>query len=145
MSRALLILSGKPQRDMAKRWVDRLPQYTRLEFRAPKRTTPQNDRLWAHCTDIARQCRHHGQKLEPDDWKILFMDALNKEARMVPALDGVGWINLGRSSSKLSVGEMADLITYIEAWAAREGVTLGDEFTSSEGPERANNPPGVAA
>lgn len=54
------------------------------------------------------------------------MHALNQEMRMVPNLDGTGFIDLGRSSSKLSVAEMSDLMVLIEAYASREGIAVGD-------------------
>jgi hypothetical protein len=59
-----------------------------------------------------------------DDWKLLFLDSLKRELRMVPNLDGNGFVNLGRSSSDLSKGEMADLITIIEQFGANHGVVF---------------------
>jgi hypothetical protein len=47
--------------------------------------------------------------------------------RIVPAIDGRGFVNLGRSSSKLSVGEMCDLIELIQAFGAQHGVVFHDE------------------
>jgi hypothetical protein len=83
--------------------------------------------MWAMLTDIARQLPWHGQRLTPDDWKLIFLDALKREARFVPALDGDGFVNLGRSSSDLSKGEMSDLIEIIFAFGAGHGVSFGDE------------------
>ena len=71
--------------------------------------------------DVAVILRHGA-----DDWKLLFLDALKRELRMVPNLDGTGFINLGRSSSDLSKGEMSDLMTLIEEFGARHGVKFGD-------------------
>jgi len=126
MSRALLVLAGNSERAKAHYWIDKAPVNTRVTFQGPKRSLPQNDRLWAHLTDIAAQRKWHGQTLSTDDWKLLFMSALKQEMRLVPNLDATGFVQLGRSSSALDREEMADLITIIEAWAAREGVVLGD-------------------
>ncbi len=126
MTRAALILSTPTERLRAARWASKLPEGTRVEFKAPKRTIPQNDRMWAMLTDVATQLPWHGLKLSPDDWKLIFLDALKRELRMVPNIDGSGFVNLGRSSSDLSKGEMADLITLIEEFGARHGVVFHD-------------------
>ncbi|WP_375413058.1 recombination protein NinB [uncultured Bradyrhizobium sp.] len=122
MSRAVISISTDIDRDRAVRWVMQVPAGTRLEFKAPKRSLPQNDRMWAMLTDVAVQLPWDGNKLSPDDWKLIFLDALKRELRMVPNIDGSGSVNLGRSSSDLSKAEMADLITLIEAFGATHGI-----------------------
>ena len=127
MSRAVLVLANPGIRAKASNWIAKAPPGTRVEFSRPKRSLDQNAKLWACLTDISDQVTWHGQKLFPDDWKLVFMDALNREMRIVPAIDGRGFVNLGRSSSKLSVGEMCDLIELIQAFGAQHGVVFHDE------------------
>src|ERR1700744_3123760 len=110
MSRALITLLTDEDRAKAKAWVEKAPSATRVEFKRAKRSIPQNDRMWAMLTDVAEQLPWHGIKLTPDDWKLIFMDSLKRELRMVPNIDGSGFVNLGRSSSDLSKVEMSDLI-----------------------------------
>jgi hypothetical protein len=124
MSRAVLVLHRQSDRDRAASWVGQAPWGTRITFQEAKRTTDQNARMWAMLTEVARQVKWHGQQLSADDWKLIFMAALPEETRIVPNLSGNGFVNLGRSSSKLSVGEMADLMDLIAAFGAREGVTF---------------------
>ncbi len=126
MSRATLILSSPSERLRAARWVEQLPPMTRIEFKEPKRTIPQNDRMWAMLTDVSFQLPWHGIRLSPDDWKLIFLDALKRELRMVPNIDGTGFVNLGRSSSDLSKAEMTDLIELISAFGANHGVAFQD-------------------
>jgi hypothetical protein len=126
MGRATLILHSQTDRLKASKWVQNAPDGTRLEFKASKRSVPQNDRMWAMLTDIASQLPWHGVKLAPDDWKLIFLDALKREVRIVPNLDGNGFVNLGRSSSDLSKDEMSDLIELITEFGARHGVTFHD-------------------
>ena len=126
MSRANLILANPAVRSRAVDWCQRLPVGTRVEFKAPRRSIPQNDRMWAMLTDVATQLPWHGIKLSPDDWKLLFLDSLKRELRMVPNLDGNGFVNLGRSSSDLSKAEMTDLIEIIAAFGANHGVVFHD-------------------
>lgn len=126
MSRATLILRNDAIRDKAVLWAKKAPDGTRVEFKAPKRTVPQNARMWAHLTDIATQLLWHDVKLSPEDWKILFLDALKSEMRLIKNLNGNGYVSLGRSSSDLSVSEMADLITLIQMFGAEHGVVFSE-------------------
>lgn len=127
MTRALLVLDGPFSVAKAQRWAATAPRGTRLEFKAPRRTLPQNARMWAMLTDVASQVEHHGIRLSADDWKLLFLDAMKREVRMVPNLDGNGFVSLGRSSSDLSVSEMGDLMEIIAAYGAAKGVTFHDQ------------------
>ncbi len=127
MSRALISLATEEDRLRAAKWVTQAPVGTRVEFKAPKRSIPQNDRMWAMLTDVATQLPWHGIKLVPDDWKMIFLDALKRELRVVPNIDGSGFVNLGRSSSDLSKAEMTDMIELIHQFGANHGVVFHDE------------------
>lgn len=126
MGRALLILDHHEVRRRGADWCMRAKAGSRVEFKGPKRTIPQNDRMWAMLTDIARQKAWHGLRLTPDDWKMIFLDGLKREMRAVPNLDGTGFVNLGRSSSDLSVEEMTNMIELMFAWGAQNSVTFKD-------------------
>lgn len=126
MGRALLVLANEAFRLKAIDWIRRAPVDTRVEFKGPKRTTPQNDRMWAMLTDLSVQLVWYGQRLAPDDWKLVMLDALRREAheqlRIVPNTDGTGFVNLSTSSSDLSKDEMTALIEIIFAFGAQHGV-----------------------
>ncbi len=122
MGRALIVLRGDADRQRGTAWIAKAPAGTRVEFKAAKRTLPQNDRLWAMLSEVAAQLPWHGVKLKAADWKLIFLDALKSELRMVPNIDGTGFINLGRSSSDLSKQEMTDLIELIAAFGATHGI-----------------------
>lgn len=127
MSRHLLILDCADARAKAAKLARTAPPGTRVEFKATRRTLPQNDRMWAMLTDIASQCEHCGRRYTPDQWKVLFMHACGREVQFIPALDGSGFIPWGQSSSDLSIGEMTDLIEFMFAWGAEHGVVFQDE------------------
>lgn len=124
MSRAVLVLANDEIRRKAKRWIDGLPDKTRVEFKGPKRTIPQSDRMWAMLTDVATQTRWHGVRMEAEAWKLLFLDGLKREMQIIPNLDGTGFVNVGRSSSDLSKSEMSDMIELIFAFGANHDVTF---------------------
>ncbi|NBV78978.1 MAG: NinB family protein [Verrucomicrobia bacterium] len=131
MSRAVLILHRQSDRDRAAAWVRSAPWGTRITFQEAKRSSDQNAKMWAMLTEVARQVKWHGQRLSADDWKLVFLAALKAELRIVPNLDGTGFVALGRSSSDLSVSEMADLIDLIAAFGARQGVVFADQMEAA--------------
>ena len=102
------------------------PTYTAVTFSAPdKRSLEQNAFMWAMLTEIAEQQLWHGQHLAPDDWKLLFLADMDRGARMVPALDGRGFVNLNTSSSALRVREFNTLLDAIQKFAAEHQIMLG--------------------
>lgn len=127
MTRALIIIRSKVERDRVAKWAAQAPYGTRVEFKGEKRTLPQNDRMWAMLTDVSRQSTHMGRSYTPDQWKVLFMHACGREVQFVPALDGTTFIPWGQSSSDLSKQEMTDLIEFIFSWGAERGVVFQDD------------------
>lgn len=127
MSRYYFILHTKGDRIRAVNTIAAAPDGARVEVKAAKRTLDQNKKMWAGLTDVATQLKWHGKRLRPDDWKLIFLDALKLESELVPNLDGTGFVDIGRSSSDLGKDEMADMITLIEKFGVEHGVVFGDE------------------
>lgn len=96
-----------------------------LELRPKKRTDDQNDALHGLIAQILKQRpHHHGIKADMALYKAVFLHALGQESRFVPTLDGDGMFPLGQRTSKLTVGECSQLIEFILAWCAREGLAV---------------------
>ena len=91
-----------------------------IEVKEKTRSTEQNARMWAMLTEVSRQVDWYGQKLTAEEWKDVFSASLKKQ-KAVPGLDG-GFVILGQRTSKMTVREMADLMTLIEAFGAEKGV-----------------------
>ncbi|WP_299813646.1 recombination protein NinB [Tardiphaga sp.] len=147
----MITIQSQADRERASRWVMAAPAGMRVEFKQAKRSDEQNAKLWAMLSEVAAQCPWHGVKLTADDWKFVFIDALKRELRTVPNIDGNGFVNLGRSSSDLSKAEMSDLIELIHAFGAQHDVKFKDDTNSNpsqlpqaETVEPASNPPPVA-
>lgn len=126
MTRYLLTLDSDRDRIKASRFIRDAPVGTRVELKAAKRSLPQNDRMWAMLSDISTQKEHSGRKYTPDAWKVIFLCAIGREVQFIPSLDGKTFIPWGQSSSDLSKSEMSDLIEFVMAWGAENGVTFHD-------------------
>jgi hypothetical protein len=131
MGRALLVLETPAERQKAKHWIDKAPVGTRVEFKASKRTLPQNDLLWALLTEIAQQLEHSGKKYEPSQWKAIFLHAFGREVIFLPSLDGKTFLPIEMSSSDLSKDEMTDFIEFILKEGAERGVVFREHKEQS--------------
>lgn len=100
-----------------------------IEIREKTRTDGQNAKLHAMLSDIAKQKTFNGEKLDIEQWKMVFVSghriAAGGQAQMAVGLEGEV-INLRESTARMSVKRLASLIEYIDAWAAGNGV----EFTA---------------
>jgi hypothetical protein len=98
----------------------------------PTRSLDQNAMFHAICGDIAKQRQWAGMWLDTEGWKRLLVDAWARteggvQGRIVPSLDGQSVVNLGIQTRRMKVGEMADLITFAQAWAVENDITLNDQ------------------
>lgn len=127
MSRATVIIRNDADRAKIARWAAGVPSGTRVVFKQTKRSVPQNDKMWALLTEVSQQVLWHGVKFSTDDWKLIFLDALKRELRTAPNIDGTGFVNLGRSSSDLSKEEMSGLIELIFKFGAEHNVKFNED------------------
>lgn len=101
--------------------METAPQGSRFSVKPPRRTIPQNDKLWSMLGEIAA-AKPQSRTLTPEQWKCVFMDALGQKSTWVPSLDGEGVVNTGYRSSRMSKAEMSDLIELMNAYGAEHGV-----------------------
>jgi hypothetical protein len=123
MSRRAFILN-KGTRALIRQWIDTAPDGHRVEIAEPVRSDSQNRIMWVYLTALSEQVKWHGQTLSPEDWKDLLTAGLKRELRMVPNLDGNGFVSLGARTSTMTKAEFSDLLELIHAFAAREGIVL---------------------
>ena len=126
MSRGTITIRGDDDRARVMEWALKAPPETVIEFRRARRSAEQNDKLWAMLSDIAEQKTLHGKKYKTDQWKTVFMQALGREMSILPTLDGDTWFPLGYASSKMTKEEMSELLEFIAAWGAENGVQFNE-------------------
>lgn len=136
MGRALLVLETPADRQKAMHWITKAPDGTRVEFKASKRSLPQNDLMWALLTEFAQQFEHAGKKYDATQWKSIFLHAFGRDVSFLPSLDGRTFLPIEMSSSDLSKPEMTDFIEFIIKEAAERGIIL----TNPKEPESGDAP-----
>ena len=132
MTRYLVTIHGPKSRYEAQQIIAKAPAGTRVEIKAAKRSGDQNSLMWVLLSKLAVSLPWDGRLRTPERWKDLFMDglrsALDDEQETLSALDGSGrQVNVGNSTSDLSVEEMTILIELILRFGAEHGVQFNDE------------------
>lgn len=113
-------LVGPTQRAYAKSLIDQAGDGWIVTIKEPTRNLDQNARLWAMLGDIAK-AEPMGRKHTPEEWKAIFCQACGWEMAFLPGLSG-GFFPVGFRTSKMTVRQMADLITWIMAWGDEQGI-----------------------
>lgn len=92
------------------------------------RSLDQNAKFHAICSDIAKSnMQWAGKRRHAEEWKVLLVSAHTKatagEVEFVPGLEGE-FVNIRESTSRMSVGRAASLITYAIAFCDTNGIHL---------------------
>jgi hypothetical protein len=100
-----------------------------IEAREETRSLAENAMLHALLTQISKQVEWAGKKRDVETWKRLLTAAWTRargeHIEMLPALDGHGVDIVFRRTSQLTKAECAELIEFVLAWAAENGVATG--------------------
>lgn len=109
-----------------KGWIVSTQTPLTLTIASLTRSGEQNARLHATLADVAKQVEWAGKTRDVETWKRLMVAAWlrtkGEPLELLPAIDGHGFDIVMTRTSKLSRGECADLMTYIEAWGSEQGV-----------------------
>lgn len=125
MSGQTVIIRGDAQRHLAKQLIDKAPIDAVVNIREATRSLDANAKLWAMLSDISR-AKPEGRMMGPELWKAVFMQACGHEVQFLQGLDGLPF-PAGFRSSRLTVRQMADLITFIAAYGDQHGVRWSEE------------------
>lgn len=115
-----VILRGKEQRTLAQRMIEAAPVDAVVRIAPKTRSLDQNALMWALLSDVSR-AKPMGRKHTPEVWKALFCHACGHAVQFELGLNGQPFPT-GFSTSKMTVQEMSDLVTYILAWGDEQGV-----------------------
>jgi hypothetical protein len=124
--RRAVYLSGRYQRDYAKRLIDEAPDGDVMQIGKPTRTLEQNAKMHPMLDDILNQVPAK-RMMSRDDLKLQFLNALGVEMRFIPELEGEGLFPVGLRSSTLTKQQFSALIELIYEFGAKHGVRWTDE------------------
>lgn len=125
MSKRIFVLVHDTARKLAAECVAKAPDGYVVEVKEATRNLEQNALMWALLTDISQQVAWHGIKLSPEEYKDLLSAGLVK-SKVVPNIEGNGFVILGQRTSRMSKREFSELCELILAFGAEHGVRWSD-------------------
>lgn len=121
MTRVIVTIKGRADRNLIERWAHGVPEGTTVEFRAPRRSIDQNALMWSLLQQISKQVDWYGQKLSSEDWKDVLTASLRK-TRVVPGIDAGTFVPLGMRTSQMTKEEISELIELIYAFGVERSI-----------------------
>lgn len=91
-----------------------------LNIKREKRSLDQNALFWSVLTDLSKQVDWYGNRLTPEEWKIM-LTASMKQQKTLPGING-GFVVVGASTSQMTKDEMGELITIAHAFGDEKEV-----------------------
>ena len=113
------VLAHDTARQRAQEAVKSAPQGYVVRVCEPTRTNEQNALLWPLLDCISKQVNWYGNKLSQDEWKDVFTASLKKQ-KVVPSIDGGGFVMCGQSTRVMGKRQFSDLVELIYAFGAQQ-------------------------
>ena len=125
MEKRVFILSHDTARRNAAQAVMQAPENWRVELRERTRSLDQNNVMWSVLTDLSRQVQWpvNGalETMTPENWKDVITASLTEENKIAQGIRG-GFVMLGKSTSRMTIREMVDVITFAHAFGSERDV-----------------------
>ena len=121
----ILALTGEAAKKAACREILAAPEGYVVTIAEKTRSLDQNAKLWPMLQDIAKQCDWHGLNLNEEEWKDLLSAGL-VQSKVVPNMQGNGFVILGQRTSKMTKSQFSALIELLYAFGAERGVVWSE-------------------
>jgi len=139
-NRNTIRLIGRTQRDYACQCIMQAPDGYVVVIREETRTDAQNRLMWPLIKDMRDQIDGM-EAFTPDQTKLRFLNALDKEMQFLPELEGAGMFVVGQRSSTLPKAIFRDLIElmfmhgskYEVRWSRKANDTIDEVLTKGAG------------
>ena len=107
------------------------PEGSIAEFGDATRTIEQNSKLWPMLDDISKQVEWYKNWLSREEWKDFFSAIILKQ-KVVPNMEGTGFIAVGGRTSKMSKKMFSEMIELIYAFGSEHAVVWSEPDNYSE-------------
>jgi len=102
------------------------PEGSVAEFKDATRTLEQNAKMWPMLEDISKQVEWYKNWLTQDEWKDFFSAIILKQ-KVVPNMEGTGFIAVGGRTSKMGKRMFSEMIELMYAFGAEHDVIWSEK------------------
>lgn len=143
MNKQIFRLVNDAVRRNARQAILNAPEGYMCDISPPTKKRIQEEKYHAMIGDIAKQVDLIGCRRNTEDAKRLLIDAfarvmreagtpLRQEGRILPSLDGSGFVQLGIQSRKFTVKEASEFIEYLYAFGSERSVFWSEQVDIPE-------------
>ena len=129
--RTTIYLVGPRQKQFAHQCIDQAPIGYMVTIQEQIKKREQEEKYHAQLNDISKQCKFMNMKFSREDWKRMLIDAfarlkaeegkpLKGYGRIVPSLDGAGFVQLGIQSRDFSKTIASEFIEHLYAFGSQQ-------------------------
>lgn len=119
-------VDGEAKLLVTKEFLAQLDVPYKMVLTPPRASDEMTARFHCAIRCLAKQLKWAGEKLSEEDWKRLIVATVLGQ-KVVPSLDGKGFVVLDRRTRAMSGSMKSDLTEFIYAWGAERGVVFDDE------------------
>lgn len=102
------------------------PEGSIAEFKDATRTLEQNSKMWPMLEDISKQVEWYKNWLTREEWKDFFSAIILKQ-KVIPNLEGTGFIAVGGRTSKMGKRMFSEMIELMYAFGADHDVVWSEK------------------
>lgn len=113
-------------RRRAAEYCMKAPEGSVAEFKDATRTLEQNAKMWPMLEDISKQVEWYKNWMSRDEWKDFFSAIILKQ-RVVPNMDGTGFIAVGGRTSTMGKKVFSEMIELMYAFGAKHDVIWSEK------------------
>lgn len=102
------------------------PEGSIAEFKDATRTLEQNAKMWPMLTDISKQVEWYKNWMTKEEWKDFFSAIILKQ-KVVPNMEGTGFIAVGGRTSKMGKKMFSEMIELMYAFGSDHDVVWSEK------------------
>lgn len=102
------------------------PEGSIAEFKDATRTLEQNAKMWPMLTDISKQVEWYKNWMTKEEWKDFFSAIILKQ-KVVPNMEGTGFIAVGGRTSKMGKRMFSEMIELMYAFGSDHDVEWSEK------------------
>ena len=124
-AKQIIYLIDAKRKRYASECIMSAPEDYVCEIKERTRTLDQNAKLWAMLDDISRQVEWYKNWLTRDEWKDFFSAIILKQ-KVVPNIEGAGFVAVGGRTSKMGKKEFSEMIELMYAFGSEHDVVWSE-------------------
>lgn len=112
--------------DTAHRAIDQAVQGSTIHITPPRATDEMTSRLHCAIRCVAKQVKWAGEKLNEEQWKLIFVAAVYGQKIVPSPKEGGGFVVFQMRTRDMTGPQKSDMVEFVYEFGSRNGVVFDD-------------------